>query len=173
MRFSSLVSFAIAAASLCTALPTNLTNFLLVTTSQIDASANTSELKAVSATSLFDPFHQPALLLRLTGPGYGSLPNFTLADGTLSTIALAPFSTTEYKQFNSTVVTSGSELQFLASVQPAGNIALDEGYLLTVDGQREGWTICEGDLDQEVLSWRGNATDCTKTYVHAVLKAPY
>ncbi|KAL1799927.1 hypothetical protein ACET3X_000269 [Alternaria dauci] len=173
MRFSSLVSFAITGASLCTALPTNLTNFLLVTTSQIDPSANTSQLKAVSATSLFDPFHQPALLLRLTGPGYGSLPNFTLTDGTLSTIALAPFSTTEYKQFNSTVVTTGSELQFLASVQPAGNIALDDGYLLTVDGQREGWTICEGDLSQEVLSWRGNASDCTKTYVHAVLKAPY
>ena len=53
MRFSSLVSFAIAGASLCMALPTNLTNFLLVTTSQIDPSANTSELKAVSATSLF------------------------------------------------------------------------------------------------------------------------
>lgn len=119
-----------------------------------------------------DPFHQPALLLRLTGPGYGSLPNFTLTDGTLSTIALAPFGNT-YSRFNSTVVTAGSELQFLASVQPAGNIALDEGYLLTVDGQREGWTICEGALSNEVLSWRGNASDCTKTYVHAVLKAPY
>ncbi|KAI4927779.1 hypothetical protein J4E85_006291 [Alternaria conjuncta] len=172
MRFSSLLSFAIASASICVALPTDLTNFLLVTTSQIDASANTSELKAVSATSLFDPFHQPALLLRLTGPGYGSLPNFTLADGTLSTIALAPFGNT-YSRFNSTVVTAGSELQFLASVQPAGNIALNEGYLLTVDGQREGWTICEGALSNEVLSWRGNASDCTKTYVHAVLKAPY
>jgi hypothetical protein len=53
MRFSSLVSFAIAGACICTALPRNLTNFLLVTTSQIDPSANTSELKAVSATSLF------------------------------------------------------------------------------------------------------------------------
>jgi len=53
MRFSSLLSFAIASASICAALPTDLTNFLLVTTSQIDASANTSELKAVSATSLF------------------------------------------------------------------------------------------------------------------------
>jgi len=76
-------------------------------------------------------------------------------------------------RYNSTRVTAGSELQFLASVQPTGNIELDAGYLLTVDGQREGWTICEGELDQEVLSWRGNATDCTKTYVHAVLKAPY
>ena len=108
----------------------------------------------------------------MTGPGYGSLPNFTLTDGTLSTIALAPFGNEMY-QYNSTVVKAGSELQFLASQQPAGNIELDEGYLLTVDGQREGWTICEGALSTDVLSWRGNASDCTKTYVHAVKKAPY
>jgi hypothetical protein len=75
--------------------------------------------------------------------------------------------------YNSTRVTAGSELQFLASQQPAGNIALDEGYLLTVDGQREGWTICDGALGNEVLSWRGNGTGCVKTYVHAVVKAPY
>jgi hypothetical protein len=75
--------------------------------------------------------------------------------------------------YNSTRVTVGSELQFLASQQPAGNIALNEGYLLTVDGQREGWTICDGALGNEVLSWRGNGTGCVKTYVHAVVKAPY
>jgi hypothetical protein len=57
MRFSSLLSFAIASASFCVALPTDLTNFLLVTTSQVDASANTSELKAVSATSLFVSYY--------------------------------------------------------------------------------------------------------------------
>lgn len=60
MRFSSLLSFAIASASICAALPTDLTNFLLVTTSQIDASANTSELKAVSATSLFVSLYSDA-----------------------------------------------------------------------------------------------------------------
>jgi hypothetical protein len=53
MKFSTMLSMAIASASICTALPTNLTNFLLVTTSQLNPSANTSELKAVSATSLF------------------------------------------------------------------------------------------------------------------------
>ncbi|EDU51254.1 hypothetical protein A1F94_009792 [Pyrenophora tritici-repentis] len=172
MRFSSIISVAIAGATIAAALPMDLTNFLLVTTSQEKIGENSSELKAVSATSLFDPFHQPALLLRLTGPGYGSLPNFTLTDGTLSTISAAPFGNQMYR-YNSTRVTAGSELQFLASVQPTGNIELDAGYLLTVDGQREGWTICEGVLDAEVLSWMGNATDCTKTYVHAVLKAPY
>lgn len=184
-------------ASLCAALPTELTNFLLVTTSQLNTSTNSSELKAVSATSLFvrftllysprlffhfskqitnptsqDPFNQPALLLRLTGPGYGSLPNFTLTSGTLSTIAAAPFGGVLYR-YNSTVVEAGKELQFLASAQPAGHLALDGGYLLTVNGEREGWTICEGALSNEVLSWRGNGTTCQKTYVHAVTKAPY
>ncbi|KAF1947673.1 hypothetical protein EJ02DRAFT_507519 [Clathrospora elynae] len=173
MRFSSFVSMAVVAgASICAALPTDLTTFLLVTTSQLDTGRNTSELKAVYATSLYDPFHQPALLLRLIGPGYGSLPNFTLASGTLSTTAQGPFGSTMYV-YNSTVVTAGQELQFLASAQPAGNLALDEGYLLTVDGEREGWTICEGALETDVLSWKGTAEDCVKTYLHAVREAPY
>lgn len=53
MRSSTSWFLAVAGAVLCTALPTDLTNFLLVTTSQADASANSSDLKAVSATSLF------------------------------------------------------------------------------------------------------------------------
>jgi len=121
---------------------------------------------------LQDPYRQPALLLRLTGPGYGSLPNFTLASGTLSTMAAGPYGDTQYL-YNSTVVQAGKELQFLASAQPKGNLALDDGYLLTVNGEREGWTICEGALSNEVLSWKGNGTSCAKTYVHAVTKAPY
>jgi hypothetical protein len=64
-------------------------------------------------------------------------------------------------------------LQFLASAQPAGNLALDENYLLTVDGEKEGWTICDGAPSNEVLSWKGTADACEKTYVHAVRKAPY
>lgn len=121
-------------------------------------------------THLQDPFYQPALLLRLTGPGYGSLPNFTLTSGTLSTIAQAPFGGALYR-YNSTIVEAGKELQFLASEQPAGNLALDAGYLLTVDGERKGWTICEGALSNEVLSWKG--VGCKETYVHAVRRAPY
>ncbi|KAH9871801.1 hypothetical protein J1614_006058 [Plenodomus biglobosus] len=80
------------------AVPTAVANFLLVTTTQLDPSANTSELKAVSATSLFDPFKQPALVLRLEGPGYGSLPNFTLSSGTLSTNAQGPFGSTRQRE---------------------------------------------------------------------------
>ncbi|KAH7077747.1 hypothetical protein BKA63DRAFT_542093 [Paraphoma chrysanthemicola] len=171
MRFSSLSILAALGAS-CAALPANLTNFLLVTTSSLDPSCNSSELKAVSATSLFDPFNQPALLLRLIGPGYNSLPNFTLTSGTLSTYAQAPFGGGT-KLYNSTVVEAGKELQFLASAQPAGNLALDAGYLLTVDGEKEGWTICDGPLENEVLSWKGTADGCQATYLHAVTKAPY
>jgi hypothetical protein len=75
--------------------------------------------------------------------------------------------------YNSTVVQTGKELQFLASTQPTGNLALDGNYLLTVDGEKEGWTICDGALDNEVLSWKGTAEGCEATYVHAVRKAPY
>jgi hypothetical protein len=119
-----------------------------------------------------DPFNQPALLLRLIGPGYNSLPNFTLSSGTLSTVAQAPFNGGP-KLYNSTVVEAGKELQFLASAQPAGNLALDENYLLTVNGEKTGWTICDGALSNEVLSWKGNGTGCEDTFVHAVTKPPY
>jgi hypothetical protein len=87
-------------------------------------------------------------------------------------MASAPFNG-GVKQYNSTVVGEGKELQFLASVQPAGNIALNDGYLLTVDGEQEGWTICDGALASEVLTWKGTAEGCEATYVHAVTKAPY
>jgi hypothetical protein len=54
MRFSTFAYLAVSIASLCTALPKDLTNFLLVTTAQENpSSANTSDMKAVSATSLF------------------------------------------------------------------------------------------------------------------------
>ena len=128
--------------------------------SQIDVSANASQLKEVSATSLFlsgsidislirrvgkarkcnslqDPFHQPALLLRLIGLGYGFLPTLTLAHGTYSTISQAPFGDAKYR-YNSTVLRAGQDLHFLASKQPTRDIALYQGYLLTVDGDKEG-----------------------------------
>ncbi|OAL49423.1 hypothetical protein IQ07DRAFT_568334 [Pyrenochaeta sp. DS3sAY3a] len=167
-----LLTLLIASATLSAALPPPLTSFLLVTTTQLDPSANSSDLKAVSATSLFDPFNQPALLLRLTGPGYTSLPTFNLTSGTLSTLARAPFGGGQ-QIYNSTLVAAGQQLQFLASVQPAGNLALDDGYLLTVGGEREGWMVCEGALENDVLVWRGNGTGCRACYVHAVKGAPY
>lgn len=119
-----------------------------------------------------DPYNQPALLLRLIGPGYGSLPNFTLASGTLHTFATGPHGV-GYYEYNSTIVQAGQNLQFLAATQPAGNLGLDDGYRLTVDGEKKGWTLCDGDLEQEVLSWKGTGASCKNTFVHAVTNAPY
>ena len=71
MRFSAFGFLVVAGASLCKALPTNLTNFLLVTSSQLDWSANTSDLKAVSATSLFvnlSLIFSAFFILKITGP---------------------------------------------------------------------------------------------------------
>lgn len=71
----------------------------------------------------------------------------------------------------------GKELAFLAEEQTnPGNLALSDGYLLTVNGEKEGWTICDGELGQEVLSWKGRESgkqNCVDTFVHAVTKAPY
>ncbi|KAF2178793.1 hypothetical protein K469DRAFT_717772 [Zopfia rhizophila CBS 207.26] len=172
MRFQTLTILTFLSTSVTTALPTELKDFLLVTTDQAEPSINSSNLRAVSATSLFDPYKQPALLLRLIGPGYNSLPTFNLNSGTLQTISTGPTGTDEYL-YNSTKVQSCQELQFLASEQPAGNLGLDQGYLLAVDGEREGWTICLGKLDQDVLYWKGTDTSCNKTFIHAVTKAPY
>lgn len=68
---------------------------------------------------------------------------------------------------------AGEKLQFLAEEQGSGNLALSDGYLLTVGGEKEGWTICKAELEEQVLFWKGTATDCKKTYVHAVTGAPY
>ena len=46
-------------------------------------------------------------------------------------------------------------------------------YLLTVDGEEKGWTICDGDLEQLVISWKGTDESCNATYIHAVRTAPY
>ncbi|KAL5115720.1 hypothetical protein ACEQ8H_006328 [Pleosporales sp. CAS-2024a] len=178
MSFPKFAFWAAAAAAAAAALPTHVTKFLLVASTaeaKYDPSCanyNASHVQAVSATSLFDPFNQPAILLRLIGPGYGSLPNFTITSGTLSTVADAPYGGGP-KLYNSTVVDAGQALQFLASVQPAGNLALNEDDLLTVRGEKHGWTICDGDLGEQVLYWKGTADGCQPTYLHAVTKAPY
>ncbi|KAF2814213.1 uncharacterized protein BDZ99DRAFT_379703 [Mytilinidion resinicola] len=147
----------------------------LVTTPQRTPSSNSSLLHSVSATCLFDPYHQPNFLLRLTGPGYGSLPNFTLTDGTLHTTiynfgppAMGTF------EYNSTLVLEGQELQFLAAPQGKGNLALVGGYLLAVDGAVEGWEVCVEELGQSVVSlWKSGDATCNATYIQAVTTPPY
>lgn len=141
-------------AALSAAVPTasqNLTNFLLVTSSCPDYTANSSLLPDVNATSLFDPNHQETFLLRLIGPGYGSLPVFNLSDATLHTESESPIGFT-LEEYNSTTVTSGDELGFEPAEQTQGNLGLKDGYLLSVSGETEGWTVCDGQIGESVVS---------------------
>ncbi|KAF2718187.1 hypothetical protein K431DRAFT_287921 [Polychaeton citri CBS 116435] len=152
---------------------THLAPFYLVTTTQSTSSSNSSLLANVSATSLFDPYYQTNYLLRLIDPGYLSLPTFNLTSGTLHTAASGPHNIGPEQQYNSTFVEAGSELQFAPSVQTKGNVGLWEGYLVTVGGSCEGWTICDGELGQVVIEWEGVDASCHKTFLQAVGTPPY
>ncbi|KAK3679413.1 hypothetical protein LTR78_000974 [Recurvomyces mirabilis] len=149
------------------------TNFLLVATSQCPSTSNSSALADVSATSLFDPFNQKNYLLRLIAPGYGSLPRFNLTNGDLQSVAPGIEGVGVYEYNSTGGVAEGDELMFSPSAEPAGNLALKNGYLLTVDGEEEGWTICDGQLEESVIYWKGNDSSCELTYIHAVQDAPY
>ncbi|KAK5108356.1 hypothetical protein LTR62_008386 [Meristemomyces frigidus] len=149
------------------------TNFLLVTTTQCPSTLNSSALASVSATSLFDPYNQKNYLLRTIAPGYGSLPRFNLTNGDMSSLAPGIEGVGVYEYNSTGGVTAGKELMFAPSVEPKGNLGLKNGYLLTVGGQEEGWTICQGALEESVIYWKGNATSCVPTYIHAVQDAPY
>ncbi|EME88820.1 uncharacterized protein MYCFIDRAFT_80177 [Pseudocercospora fijiensis CIRAD86] len=176
MRAITLTTAALSAA-LTTAVPIaqqNLTNFLLVTTTSCEPASNSSLLPNVNATSLFDPDNTDDELyqLRLILPGYNSLPKFNLSDSTLHTYAYGPVGFKEY-EYNSTKVEVGQTLNFDPTPEGSGNVALKDDYLLTVNGDAEGWTVCEGDLNQAVIFWKGNGTKCEKRYIQAVTTAPY
>lgn len=128
-----------------------LSNFYLVTTDQQTSALNSSSLKNVSLTTLFDPYYQAAYLLRLVEPGYGSVPVFNLTDGTLHVDEAGPHGIGEY-EYNSTAVYAGSELQFEAAPEGKGDLELKDGYLLAVNGSAVGWTICTEELGQSVVS---------------------
>jgi hypothetical protein len=146
-----LVSLAIAAPiSSCNSSAIS-SSFYLVTTSSSECSSNSTLLPSVSATSLFDPSQQPNYLLRLIAPGYFSLPNFTLTDGVLQSVATTPFGLQSYL-YNSTPPAVGTELQFSQSVQGNGGLGLLGGYLLAVNGSGVGWTVCSGPLGESVVS---------------------
>ncbi|KAF2111874.1 hypothetical protein BDV96DRAFT_498950 [Lophiotrema nucula] len=172
MKFTTFSILAASATSLCSALPAELTDFLLVTYNSTATPPGNSTQDIVSATSLFDPYYQEPYLLRLIGPGYGSLPRFNLSSGTLSSWASGPHGQ-GYYLYNSSSVTAGTEFQLLPHEQPAGNIALDDAGLLTVGGAKEGWTLCDGKLSETVLFWKGADASCKSTFVHAVQDPPY
>ena len=84
-----------------------------------------------------DPVTQSTLFLRLLGPGYNSLPNFTLADNVLSTTMPGPHGI-GVVTYNSSTVAAGKELVFEAKAQEGGNLGLEDGYLVSVGGEAEG-----------------------------------
>lgn len=195
MRASVIFSVCAALATFAAAAPTVssrdvTTPFYLVTTTSSKFNSNSSLLSNVSATSLFDPYYQANYFLRLIGPGYGGLPTFNLTDGTLHTAASGPHGFPASEEFNSTYVEAGTELQFSGSPEPKGNLGIKQ-HLLTVNGKKKGWTICDGDLEQQVVSlgikaedkrhadslrqveWKGTDASCTPTYIQAVAKPPY
>ncbi|KAK4495895.1 hypothetical protein PRZ48_013163 [Zasmidium cellare] len=152
-----------------------LVDFYLVTTSSPAFFSNTRALPDVNATSLFDPymFHNTAYYLRLIGPGYGSLPCFSLVDGFLTTNVTGPHGQGKY-QYWSHSVSEHVPFWFNDQLVTGGRtLTLEKGFLLGVEGDVEGWRVCPGDLQQEVLVWKGNDTGCVQRYVQAVKQAPY
>jgi hypothetical protein len=131
-------------------------NFYLVltTSSQRPKNNNVSALPNVSATSLFDPYHQRTFYLRTQGPGYNSLPQFNLTDGVLNTPTQNYVTGEPIRPYNSSRVQSGAQLGFNPQPEVKGTLALKDGYLLTADGSAKGWTICNDVLGQEVVSFR-------------------
>jgi hypothetical protein len=147
--------------------------FYLVTTTSLCCLSNSSQLANVSATTLFDPFHAPTFMLRLIGPGYLSLPLFTFSNGTLQTQSSDLLGQGNYT-YSSQPITSNADLKFVQGTSGNGGLSfVGEGNLLGVNGSAVGWTICAGDLEQDVVEWRGNDASCKATYVQAVAKPPY
>ena len=147
--------------------------FYLVTTTSPCCLGNSSELANVSATSLFDSFHAPTYMLRLIGPGYLSLPLFSLSDGTLQTQSPDTFGQGNYT-YSSQPITSNADLEFVQSTSGGDGLSfVGNGNLLAVNGSAVGWTICTGDLEQGVVGWEGSDARCEATYVQAAAKPPY
>jgi hypothetical protein len=112
-------------------------------------------------------------MLRLIGPGYLSLPRFTLSNGILQTQSPDMFGQGNYI-YSSKPVTSNADLEFVRNTSGGGGLSfVGDGNLLGVNGSAVGWTICAGDLEQGVLGWEGSDSSCEATYVQAVAKPPY
>lgn len=124
--------------------------FLLITTTTPNCGPSTT-MPNVSAISVYDPAHSTTLNLRTILPGYNSLPNFTLADGTLQTISFGPFGS-KPQLYNATGGTSNQPLGFQAAASPVGRLGLSMGYLLANNDDSEGWTLCKDSYGETVVS---------------------
>ncbi|KAI5271968.1 hypothetical protein E4T47_04739 [Aureobasidium subglaciale] len=179
----SILALAASVAALATASPTrrvgskipviNSTQpFYLLTTNTRDYAKESSSLTNVSLTTLFSPYYQPNYLLRLLAPGYGGVSAFTFSEGVLHTPQTGAHGVGNFI-FNSSEVHTSSELQFRAQFEGSGDLTLEGGYLLGVNGTVDGWTICLEELDQRVIEWKGTKEGCTQTYIQAALNVPY
>jgi len=165
MHFSTIIAATLATVATASPLayraPTinTIQPFYLLTTNTKTYTSNSTLLPNVSLTTLFDPYYQPNYLLRLIAPGYGSVPQFTLSNGVLHTPGQGPHGIGNYI-FNSSDVHTGSELEFRAQYEGSGDLSLELGYLLAVNGSSDGWTICVEELDQRVVSF------ASKRFIH-------
>lgn len=125
--------------------------FYLVTTTSPFCSSNSSNIPFVSATSLFDPDQQSNFFLRTIGPGYLSIPVFTLNAGALYTYASNTFGQGNYT-YSSAGIVDGQELQFLIGNGTDSGLELVAGYMLAVGGVMDKWRLCAGDFGETVVS---------------------
>jgi hypothetical protein len=129
------------------------TQFYLITASSPLCSENSSNIPMAAATSLFAPLRQPNLFLRTIGPGYLSLPIFTLSEGSLYTYTTDAVGQGNYS-YGTPAPAEGDELQFLRDQAGSAGLTLTGGFLLGVNGVTDGWKICEGSFGQQVVSAR-------------------
>lgn len=157
-------------APMCPSLPSQ---FYIVTTPSQTCLSNSSLLPNVSATSFFDPFQTSQFQLRLIGPGYLSLPLFTLSNGSLQAWNADAFGQGNYS-WSSILPSPGAELLFDQGASGAGGLGFrGEGNLLAVNGSTEGWTICDGEEEESVIEWMGADSSCVGTYLQGVASPPY
>lgn len=111
------------------------------------------------------------LFLRLLAPGYNSLPAFKLSNA--STLSTRLSTGRGDYTFDSAPVLAKQELKFFTGQQTLGEISLKDGYLVSVGGNSDRWTICKTDRGSQLLYWMGEGEACRKTWLHAVTGAPY
>jgi hypothetical protein len=148
--FTSAISIPRSQADTLTDCDVSSSQFYLVTAASPMCSSTSSDIPMVSATSLFAPFHQANLFLRTTGPGYLSLPVFTLLGGSLHTFSSDGVGQGNYT-YSPPAPVDGTELQFRQGEQGDVGLTLTGGFLLGVGGVTDQWTLCEGDLGQSVV----------------------
>jgi hypothetical protein len=124
--------------------------FYLVTAASPICNSNSSNIPMASATSLFAPLHQSNLFLRTIGPGYFSLPVFTLFGGSLHTFSSDAFGQGNYT-YSSLAPVESVELQLLQGEQGNAGLSLTGGFLLGVNGVMDQWTLCPGAVGQTVV----------------------